>query len=452
MSRLEATVRDLARRLSSASGASWAFRAALVGAFVVYVAVGRNQWFTRDDWAAVITRERVLDTQGWQNWLFDPQDGHWLTVPFLIFAAVRRVFGLDSYWPFLIPALAAHVGSVCLVRIICLRNHVSPWTTTMVCTLLLVFGAGWENLVFAIQICYNLSLFVFLAQIVLVSHDGPADRRDFLGAGLAVIGMMSSGFGPIFMVGVAILLALRQRWKPLLIAVVPQGLAYLWWLVTWSSDPAADARPGNQSQLPAFVAGGVSETFAAMTSLPGLAGIAIIATLAVAMRAGHGRPVQTTMLALCATVAVMYSAIGVQRVGFGLEFAESSRYTHMAAMIVAPAFALMIDHLHRIGREARVAGLVVVAVSAGVNVSTFAQQARAWSIMTRDEEYSLELIAGSGLTAGVDPKRVLLPRSPDVQVEWLEWLVEEGAITPRVPVDAAEIARVRSVLGLPPAP
>ena len=249
----------------------------MVAAIFVYYVVDRHQWFTRDDWASVITRARVRDTMGWQHWLLDPQDGHWLTVPFLIFAGTRALFGLDSYWPFLIPALVAHVGSVLLVRVICHRYGVSEWTTTLVCSLLLVFGSGWENLVFAIQICYNLSLFVFLAQLVLVDHDGPVDRRDVLGAGLAVIGMMSSGFGPIFMVGIFVFLLIRQRWRALLVAVVPQALAYGWWLLVWSSDPAANRNPGNRSQLPAFVVRGIGSTFEAMTSLPGLAGIAISA-------------------------------------------------------------------------------------------------------------------------------------------------------------------------------
>ena len=41
-----------------------------------------------------------------------------------------------------------------------------------------MFGSGWENIVFAIQIVYNLSLLAFLVQLVLIDHDGPPDRRD----------------------------------------------------------------------------------------------------------------------------------------------------------------------------------------------------------------------------------------------------------------------------------
>ena len=449
---LEQRVRHSARRLASAEGATWAFRAAVAGAIVVYLVIGRNQWFTRDDWASIITRETVRRAEGWQHWLFDPQDGHWLTVPFLVFGATRRLFGLESYWPFLVPTLAAHVGSVFLVRTLCRRNGVSPWTTTLVCTLLLVFGSGWENLVFAIQVCYNVSLLVFLAQLLLVDHDGPIDRRDVLGAVLAVVGVMSSGFGPIFMVGVAMLLVLRQRWRALAVAVVPQGLAYGWWLVTWSSDAAADQRGGNRSQLPAFVVRGVGSTFEALTSLPGLAGIAVLATIGVALQARHGRRVQTTMLALCATVVVMFSAIGFQRLGFGVAIASSSRYIHMAAMVIAPAFALTIDQLRRISREARLAGLAMVTIAAGVNLSELRDHSVQWSIASRAEQDTLELMAGSGLAPNADPRRFPFVNSPDVTVGSLQFLVDEGAIVPRVPSTDAEWQAAAAALGVPPPP
>jgi len=155
-------------------------------------------------------------------------------------------------------------------------------------------------------------------------------------------------------------------------------------------------------------------------------------------------------LALCSTVAVMFSAIGLQRVGFGIEIASSSRYLHMAAMIIAPAFALMIDQLHRLGREVRLAALLVVGIAAGVNVSTLRQQSVMWAAATDTERVTMELIVGSGLAHQADPLRRPLINSPDVDVRSLSWLVDEGAFTPRVPVDAAEIERVRVALGLPP--
>ena len=79
---------------------------------------------------------------------------------------------------FLLPVIAAHLGCVVLIRVICRRAGVTPWTTTLVGVLLAMFGSGFENLVFAIQISYYLTLLAFLAQIVLFDHDGPPDWRD----------------------------------------------------------------------------------------------------------------------------------------------------------------------------------------------------------------------------------------------------------------------------------
>ena len=318
MTEFEERCRRTVRWVSSDDGATWAFRAALVLSVGVFYVVGRHQWFTRDDWAYVISREATRTNSGWQHWLFDAQDGHWLTIPVLIFHFTRVVFGLGSYWPFLLPTMAAHVAAVLLTRVICRRVGVTAWTTTLICSMLLVFGSGWDNIVFAIQISYNLSLVAFLAQIVLVDHDGPADRRDYSALAIGIVGLMSSGFGPIFLVGVLAMLALRRRWRAALIVGVPQLLLYAWWYVTWETDSVEDLLPGDRSQLPAYVVRGVTATFESTVTFTSLAGVAVVATLAISMWRGHDWTRRTTMFALWSTVVLMFAAIGFERLGFGV--------------------------------------------------------------------------------------------------------------------------------------
>lgn len=449
MSEIEFRLRKLAAVVRTDRGATWAFRAALVASVLVFAFVGRHQWFTRDDWALVLTRDADRSGRGLAHFLFAPQDGHWMTVPVLVYDTTRRLFELDSYWPFLVPAMAAHVGAVLLARVLCLRHHVSAWTTTVLCTMLLVFGSGWENIVFAVQITYNFSLLAFMAQLVLTDHDGPADRRDWIAAGLAVLGVMSSGFGPIYIVGIVVVLALRQRWKPLLVAVVPQALAYGWWLLVWASDPASDNHPGNKSQIPAFVARGLSATFGALTGLPGLGAIAIVATLAVALGSRFDRRTQAMHIGLVVTVVFMFFAIGFERIGFGVQLAESSRYLHIAAIVIAPVFGLAIDQLARISREARWAGLGVICLAITLNLSTLRETSNSWAVASGYERETFELIAGSGLAAQADPNRFLFLDSPDVTIGSLARMVAQGAFTPRVPVTDDEKLRVLGALGLP---
>ena len=105
---------------------------------------------------------------------------------------------------------------------------------------MLLFGNGWENIVFAVQVTYNLSLVAFLAHLVLVDHDGPVGRRDVAGSVVGMIGVSSSAFGPFFAAGVFAVLCWRRRWRAAAVAVVPQAIVYSWWLFTWGSDPAGD--------------------------------------------------------------------------------------------------------------------------------------------------------------------------------------------------------------------
>jgi hypothetical protein len=335
------------------------------------------------------------------------------------------------------------------VRVLCLRHGVSAWTTTLVCTMLLVFGAGWQNLAFAIQITFNFTLLAFLLQLVLVDHDGPVDRRDYFASVLVLIGVMSSGFGPIFMVGIFVLLALRQRWKALVIALGPQVVLYGWWYLSWQLDDNSAIPGGNRSQLPAFVALGVRSTFEALAGFPALGALAIVATLATALSRRFGWQTQSMSIALVATVVAMFSIVGFERLGLGLHFASESRYIYIAGIVIMPVFALAVDQLARISREARWAGLGVLCVAAGVNLSLLVEATNRWSAASAFERRTFQLVAGSGLVDESNANRSLFVESPDVTAGVLAALVARGAFEPIVPVTDEDIKRVRDALGLP---
>ena len=74
---------------ASDTGAIWAFRIALAISALVYWVVGRRQWFIRDDWAFLLSRQALRVTRGIDDWLLTAQDGHWMTPPLLIFRGLR---------------------------------------------------------------------------------------------------------------------------------------------------------------------------------------------------------------------------------------------------------------------------------------------------------------------------------------------------------------------------
>lgn len=431
-------------------GARWAFRAAVLLAAGWWYVVGRRQWFIRDDWALLITRDKYRQCCGAGTWLFLPQDGHWMTPPILLYDAMRGLFGLGSYWPFLVLLLATHLGTVLLVRALCRRVGASEWTTTLVCAILLVFGSGWENIVFAVQITYNLSLLAFLAHLLLADHDGPVDRRDVAGSGLGLLGVMSSGFAPFFIGGIAVFLVLRCRWRAALVAVVPSAVAYGWWWLRWGDDPAADQAGGSLADVPGFVGHGITSTFEAFTQLASLEGIALVATLGVVLWR-RARPRSEALVAAMAITAVaMFAGVALQRAGLGVEYAASSRYVYMGAFLLAPAFALAADLLVRWSPAALWAGRVVLAASALLNAAQLRTDASTWAGRAQEERSLLELVAGSPLLLQADPARAPLPFSPDVTVGDIPMLVTDGALVPRTPTTPEQEQLVAQALGLTP--
>lgn len=436
--------------------AEWAFRVAVLLAVPVMYVVGRAQWFIRDDWAFILTRNLIREQVGWQEWLLLPTAGHWMTAPLLVYRGIENLFGIDSYWPFLAVNMALHFAVVLTVRALCKRVGASPWTTTLVCASLLVFGAGWENIVFAIQITYELSLLAFLLQILLVDHDGPVDRRDVAGSALAVLGTISSGFGGFFMAGIAVFLILHRRWMALAVAVVPQGLALGWWWLAWGRDSPEESTAGSIAQVPAYAVRGVTATFEGLTGLTAIGGVAAVAALSAAAAAvgvafwrNPGWRVQSLVITLWCTTGVMFLGLGTQRVGFGLENAASSRYEYMGAMLIAPVFAVAIDQLRRISFEAQCVGRVVLIIALLLSLGSLRTNSASWANRATEERRLLELIAGSGLAAQVDPSFQPLPFSPDVRISSIPMLVDEGAIAPRTPTPD-EVVLVRAALGLAP--
>ena len=122
---VETQLRRKAEWAGSDDGARWAFRAALVASLLVLYIVGRNQWFIRDDWAFIFTRERVHQTSGLAAMLFTAQDGHWMTGPILIFRGIHAIFGTGSYWPYLLPTMALHVAAQLIAFAANTRNGVA---------------------------------------------------------------------------------------------------------------------------------------------------------------------------------------------------------------------------------------------------------------------------------------------------------------------------------------
>jgi hypothetical protein len=450
---VEARLRRDVEWAASEDGARWAFRAVLAGSLVVLYLVGRHQFFIRDDWAFIFSRERLHQGRGLDDMLFVAQDGHWMTGPILIFRGLHAMFGTGSYWPYLLSAMVCHLGIAVMIRKLSLRVGVTPWTATILGAMFIVFGSGWENVVFAIQLTYNLSLLGFLVHLSLIDHDGPPDRRDALGAVAGLIAVSSSGFGPFFLVGTLMFAVIRRRWIPGVIAVLPMGLASAWWWLFWGRDPAGDSLNSPLSRVPAYVNRGLEAVFQSFTTTPSLVGVSLLATVAVLLWRQRDSHAHDVLLSLGITAALMYVGLGIQRGGFGIELAASSRYVYMGAALLMPAFGVAIDQLVRIAPPAMWAGRLLLIGATAMNLSALHSNSNDWANRAASQRNVLELVAASPQISTVNPLLApLFPESPDVRIEDLPELIADGAIRPRAAATPEEQALVETALAQPAPP
>ncbi|MEP7048076.1 MAG: hypothetical protein ABI949_15400 [Ilumatobacteraceae bacterium] len=448
---VEARVRRDVAWAGSDDGARWAFLLVLAGSVLVMYAVGRNQWFIRDDWAFIFTREKVHQASGLDAMLFMAQDGHWMTGPILIYRAIHAAFGTGSYWPYLLPTMACHVGITVMIRKLSIRVGVTPWTATILAGTFAVFGSGWENIVFAIQLTYNLSLLGFLVHLSLIDHEGPPDRRDALGVLAGLIAISSSGFGPFFVVGTLLFMVVRRRWRAAAIATVPTLLASAWWWLVWGQDPAGKSSR-SLAQVPAYVNRGVTAVFQGITATGSLVGVGLVATLAVTLWRRRDPLAHDILLTLGVTAILMYVGVGLERSGLGVETAANSRYVYMGAALLIPPLGVAVDQLARLGSPVVWAGRLLLMGATAMNVGSLRSDSDAWANRAAAERNVLELVAASPALPTVNQAGAPLPFSPDVRFGDIATLIADGAIHQRAAATPQEQALVDTALGQPPPP
>ena len=65
------------------------------GALVLWMVLGRSQWFLLDEWDFLAARKA-----GDLGDLFRPHNEHWITVPILLVPRLYWPFGLRTYFPY----------------------------------------------------------------------------------------------------------------------------------------------------------------------------------------------------------------------------------------------------------------------------------------------------------------------------------------------------------------
>jgi len=221
------TEHERERQDRSARQALIAFILIQIVALPVLQYLGRHRWFRYDDWNFVSSRSLTSLRD-----LFEPHNVHWTTLPVIAYRGLWRMFGLRTYLPYQLLGLVFHLVLAGLVRLVMRRAGVRPWTATAAATLLVFFGAGEQSVLWAFTaITLTLTLAFGVTHLLLADHDGPIDRRDWLGLLAGLAGLMTSGVAPTMTIVVGLAVLVRRGWRIAALHTVPLAAAFGVWYV-----------------------------------------------------------------------------------------------------------------------------------------------------------------------------------------------------------------------------
>lgn len=339
--------------ITPASDAGWddrrlsfvVFCGAVVAAGVYWLHVGRNEWFLTDEWAFLAQPALTA------HYLLAPYNSHWSTLPLLLYRLMFDLVGLRSYVPYLSVTVGLHLATATLLRLIMRRIGVNPWIATVAASLFLFFGAGAQNILWSVQMCFLGSLVFGLLHLLLADHDGPADRRDLVGLAAGLAALMCSGVGVTMAIIVGVAVFMRRGWRAAALHVVPLAAIFgSWWIVCrdWGTYNLGEGS-ASLTATTKFVGTGVGATFGAVGQLPGAAwalGAILILGLLLAWR--QTRPDERARrfavpAALFSGMLAFLVTSGIGRAHEGAEHARQGRYLYITVALLVPVLALAVD-------------------------------------------------------------------------------------------------------------
>lgn len=328
----------------------------LAAALLVLLAIGRDQWFWWDEWAFLVPEHPGL---------LVPHVGHWSTSPLVLTLALKSVFGLNSYLPFLVVVLAVHLAVTHLLWRVMRRVGVHPALATAFAVLFALLGAAAENILWAFQVGYIGGMALGLASVLMVDRVGLTVCRSAVGMVMAVLSLTFAGTAiPLVVAGTIVVLVRRGRRAALLFAGIPGAVFTIWYLlVSRPADPSGIAVDNLTDALvgvPEFAALMYSDGYGVVlpVSAAGAAIVVLIVLWAVRNAAlGTGRALAAYALVVASVVfAVMTAAT---RMDFGEGAPSLGRYVYAIVAMTMPLAALAVSAITQ-RRASRMAALVVI--------------------------------------------------------------------------------------------
>ena len=293
-------------------------------------------WFARtftfyfDEWTFITTAP---------DWTFrsyfQPHNEHPAILFRLIYSALLNTAGLRTYLPYMAVLLTLHLVNVLLLFEL-VRRRSGELVGMAAAALLLLLGAGWEDILWAFQMAWLGSVALGLGMLIalggLPSHRGAATAAALLLGSLAF-----SGIGVVFAIAATAILFLTPGRRRQLVWLVPVALALLAWYVLagyTGNHPNPPPTLRNVILLPAYASWGIAQSAGGVIGVGGWPAVVVAAagTAAVAWSWWRRRP-DTFAVSVAVALVGFFLVTGMTRAQLGLMQSGSSRYVYIGAAL-----------------------------------------------------------------------------------------------------------------------
>jgi hypothetical protein len=353
--------------------------------------LARSYTFYFDEWDFIIS----APTWNAESYL-QPHNLHPVMVPRLIYSAMLSTIGLRSYLPYMAVLLALH-GTSALLLFELVRRRTGDVIGIACAAILLVLGAGWENLLWAFQISFVGSVACGLGMLLALDarptgfpargEGGPQGRmgtlneeqpwRMPLATALLTASLMFSAIGLFFGVAAAVRLALTNDRRRDLAWLAPVAVVFGAWFLAFGrfGEPAPPLSAADLLAVPLYALWGLGASAAGLIGASGVAGPPLLLLAAGAVGYGWWRGgFDPLSIGVAAGLVTFYLVTGVSRAQLGYQQSGAGRYVYEGAVFW---LILLADAARRLPwrgtwRPALVACLFLACFNSGVLLFTYA--------------------------------------------------------------------------------
>jgi hypothetical protein len=271
----------------------------------------------------------ILSAPDW-TWatLLQPHNEHPVMLTRAIYAVLLATVGLRSYLPYMAVLLALHAASVVLLFEV-VRRRSGDLLALGSAAVLMLLGAGWENLLWAFQVQFIGSVACGLGML-LALQARPTRRNLLIATALLATALMFSGVGLFFGVAATVQLALTPERRRDLVWFAPVAVAVgAWYLAFGRGGGSTPLSPADALALPLYVIWGLGAAVSGLIGLGGFAGLAVLvlAGLAVAFNWVRGG-FNAFEVGILAGLVSFYAVTGLIRVHIGYQQSGAGRYVY----------------------------------------------------------------------------------------------------------------------------